>query len=84
MFNASLENLYLVESRQFKSTVHRVENAVDNLYMSLSTSQHFKTDYPIKLTPFTDDADTLALVSFLEFYKVDYCLLCDVQGKVDS
>jgi len=43
-----------VETRQFKSTVHHVENAVDNLYTSLSTVQHFKTDYPIKLTPFTD------------------------------
>jgi len=72
-----------VEVRQFKSTVQHVENAVDNLYTSLSTSQHFKTDYPIKLTPFADDADTLALVSFLDFYKVEYCLLCDEQGKVD-
>lgn len=73
-----------VEARQFKSTRVNVENAVDNLYVSLSTSQHFKTDYPIKLTPFTEDADTLALVSFLEFYKVDYCLLCDDQGIVDT
>ena len=73
-----------VEARQFKSTIQNVENAVDNLYMSLSTSQHFKIDYPIKLTPFTEDADTLALVSFLEFYHVDYCLLCDEQGIVDT
>lgn len=73
-----------VEARLFKSTQLNVENAVDNLYMSLSTSQHFKTDYPIKLTPFTEDADTLALISFLEFYKVEYCLLCDEQGIVDA
>jgi hypothetical protein len=71
-----------VEARQFRSTLQNVENAVDNLYTSLSTSQHFKTDYPIKLTPFTEDADTLALVSFLEFYNVEYCLLCDEQGKI--
>ena len=71
-----------VEARQFKAPLQNVETAVDNLYTSLSTSQHFKTDYPIKLTPFTEDADTLALVSFLDFYKVDYCLLCDEQGKV--
>lgn len=73
-----------VDVRQFKAPPQNVENAVDNLYVSLSTSQHFKTDYPIKLTPFTEDADTLALVSFLEFYKIDYCLLCDEQGKVDA
>ena len=66
----------------FKSTISNVENAVDKLYGSLSTSQHYKTDYPIKLTPFPEDADTLALISFLDFYKVDYCLLCDAQGKV--
>jgi len=73
-----------VEERQFKAPLQNVEAAVDSLYSSLSTSsQHFKTDYyPIKLTPFTEDADTLALVSFLDFYKVEYCLLCDEQGKV--
>eukprot|EP01035_Chromulina_nebulosa_P026056 gene26056-34056_t len=73
-----------VEARQFKAPLQNVETAVDNLYTSLSTSQNFKTDYPIKLTPFTEDADTLALVSFLDFYKVDYCLLCDEQGKENS
>lgn len=73
-----------VEARQFKSALSNVQNAVDNMYMSLSTVQHFKTDYPIKLTPFTEDADTLALVSFLEFNNVDYCLLCDEQGIVDA
>ncbi len=73
-----------VEARQFKSALSNVQNAVDNMYMSLSTVQHFKTDYPIKLTPFTEDADTLALVSFLEFNNVDYCLFCDEQGIVDA
>ena len=73
-----------VDARQFKSTTSNVENAVDNLYTTLSTPQHFKTDYPIKLTPFTEDADTLALVSFLEYYDVEYCLLCDEQGRVDA
>ena len=72
-----------VDARQFKAPTQNVETALDNLYASLSNPQHFTTDYPIKLTPLAEDADTLALVSFLEFYNVDYCLLCDEQGKVD-
>lgn len=41
--------------------------------------------HPIKLTPFPKDANTLALITFLDFYKIDYCLLCDDQGgKVGS
>jgi hypothetical protein len=76
-------NQLQVGARKFTATANSVEISLDNLYSSLSTPQHHKSgDYPIKLTPFSDDADTLALVSFLDFYKVEYCLLCDEEGVV--
>ena len=80
---------FIVEKKQvdvktFKLTIQNVENAVNKWYMSLSTSQNYNIDYPIKLTPFTEDAETLALDSFLDIYKVDYCILCDEQGKVGT
>ena len=44
-----------VEARQFRSTPQNVENAVDNLYTSLSTSQHFKKmQIPLLLFPFSN------------------------------
>ena len=68
----------LVEYRDgnllFRAKRGDVEKSLDNLYNRLSSGIHFNAGerYPLKIIQFKDDSDTLALISFLKHYFVDF------------
>jgi len=51
-----------------------VEKAIENLYGLISDNSHFKggDSLPVKIVRFTHDNDTLAIISFLDHYHIQY------------
>lgn len=72
------ENLPIIKTQFYDSKFQlyakpaTVSNALKYLYSTLSSSIHFKTEFPVTIFRLENDYDSLALVTFLEFYQIPF------------
>eukprot|EP01036_Dinobryon_divergens_P038149 gene38149-50026_t len=63
-----------------------VEKSIENLYATISQTLHFNAgeSFPLKIVRFAQNADTLAMISFLSFYDVNFSIVGDQPVPAES